>query len=54
MKKKKFNPVNFIPNQSDYQREFLNESFEKELQGIAANERQKELLLKKSKKHIKK
>lgn len=31
MKKRKFNPVNFIPNQSDYQREFLNESFEKEL-----------------------
>lgn len=52
--KRKFNPVNFIPNQSYYQRGFLNESFEKELQGISANERQRELLLKKSKKHIKK
>lgn len=54
MKKKKFDPINFIPNQSKYQRSILNESFEKELQGIAANERQRELLLKKSKKHIKK
>lgn len=54
MKRKKFNPINFIPHQSDYQRDFFNESFEKELQGIAANERQRELLLKKSKKHIKK
>lgn len=51
MKKKKFDPINFIPNQSKYQRSILNESFEKEL---AANEIQRELLLKKSNKHINK
>lgn len=32
MKKRKFNPVNFIPNQSKYQKDFFNEYFEKELQ----------------------
>lgn len=51
MKKKKFDPINFIPNQSKYQRSILNESFEKEL---AANEIQKGLFLKKSNKHINK
>lgn len=51
MKKKKFDPINFIPNQSKYQRSILNESFEKEL---AANEIQRELFLKKSNKHINK
>lgn len=54
MKKKRFNPINFIPNQSKYQRGLLNESFEKELEGLAANEIQRELLLKKSKKHLSK
>lgn len=54
MKKKKFNLINFIPNQSKYQRDIFNESFEKELEGLAANEIQRELLLKKSKKHINK
>lgn len=29
MKRKKFNPINFIPHQSDYQRGIFNESFEK-------------------------
>lgn len=54
MKKKKFDPINFIPNQSKYQRGIFNESFEKELEGLAANEIQRELLLKKSNKHINK
>lgn len=56
MKNKKFNLINFIPNQSKYQRGIFNisESFEKELEGLAANEIQRELLLKKSKKHINK
>lgn len=54
MKKKKFDPINFIPNQSKYQRGIFNESFEKELEGLAANEIQRELLLKKSKKHLSK
>ena len=51
MKKKKFDPINFIPNQSKYKRSILNESFEKEL---AANEIQKGLFLKKSNKYINK
>lgn len=51
MKKKKFNLINFIPNQSKYQRGIFNESFEKEL---AANEIQKGLFLKKSNKYINK
>lgn len=51
MKKKKFDPINFIPNQSKYQRSILNESFEKE---HAANEIQKGLFLKKSNKYINK
>lgn len=51
MKKKKFDPINFIPNQSKYQRSILNESFEKEL---TANEIQKGLFLKKSNKYINK
>lgn len=54
MKKKKFDPINFIPNQSKYQRGIFNESFEKELEGLAANKIQRELLLKKSNKHINK
>lgn len=35
-------------------RGIFNESFEKELEGLAANEIQRELLLKKSNKHINK
>lgn len=54
MKKRKFNPVNFIPNQSNYQRDPFYECFSTELKGIGENERQRERLLKNSKKHINK
>jgi hypothetical protein len=54
MKKKKFDPINFIPNQSKYQRSIFNESFEKELKGFASNGIQRDLFLKKSNKHINK
>jgi hypothetical protein len=54
MKKKKFDPINFIPNQSKYQRSIFNESFEKELKGFGANGIQRDLFLKKSNKYINK
>lgn len=54
MRKKKFNLVNFIPNQSNYQTDPFYGFFSTELKGIGENKRQREKLLKNSKKHINK
>lgn len=48
-KKRKFDRVNYIPNQDKYQRSFFGDVFQQELLGMSENAKRQQQLAKKKK-----